>query len=261
MSVETSHAFYQSRFDLLIAHISDLHCGHEFQPLVFEQATREINSLDPDVVVITGDLTDNGLLNQYRESKKRLGGLHCKNILATSGNHDYRSTGYLIFKQAFRFRRIVKTDNSVMIVVSTARPERDEGEIGHRQVVWLRNALKRYKRKTTVIVMHHHLVQVPDTGPDTIPIIDSGDTLRALVRSEADLVLAGHRHRPWMWNVQGLPILHAGSVSSERLRGFFHNSYNIVEIEKGEIRARLKVVGGKARSYSEFLERPIGVRI
>jgi hypothetical protein len=63
-----------------------------------------------------------------------------------------------------------------------------------------------------------------------------------------------------MWNVQDLPILHAGSVSSERLRGFFHNSYNIVEVSKNEIKARLKVVGGKSISFREVLETPVGVR-
>lgn len=246
---------------MLIAHISDLHCGHEFQPSVFQQAAQEINSLDPDVVVITGDLTDSGLLSQYREAKKRLDSLRCRNLVATSGNHDYRSTGYLLFKQAFGFRRIVKIDDTVMIVVGTARPERDEGEIGHRQVVWLQQTLRRYKRKRRVVIMHHHLVQVPDTGPDTIPIIDSGDALRALIASKADLVLGGHRHRPWMWNVQNLPILHAGSLSSERLRGFFHNSYNIVELRRSEIETRLKVVGGRSISFKEVLEKPLGIRV
>lgn len=246
---------------MLIAHISDLHCGHEFQPSVFQQAAQEINSLDPDVVVITGDLTDSGLLSQYREAKKRLDSLRCRNLVATSGNHDYRSTGYLLFKQAFEFRRIVKIDDTVMIVVGTARPERDEGEIGHRQVVWLQQTLRRYKRKRRVVIMHHHLVQVPDTGPDTIPIIDSGDALRALIASKADLVLGGHRHRPWMWNVQNLPILHAGSLSSERLRGFFHNSYNIVELRRSEIETRLKVVGGRSISFKEVLEKPLGIRV
>jgi len=246
---------------LLIAHISDLHCGREFQPSTFGQAAQEINSLDPDVVVATGDLTDSGLLSQYREAKKRLDSLSCRNLVVTSGNHDYRSTGYLLFKQAFRFRRTVTIDGTVMIVVGTARPERDEGEIGHRQVVWLQQTLNRYRRKLRVVIMHHHLVQVPDTGPDTIPIIDSGDALRALIRSKANLILGGHRHRPWMWNVQNLPILHAGSVSSERLRGFFHNSYNIVEVDKDELKARLKVVGGRSISYKQVLEKPIGVRI
>lgn len=246
---------------MLIAHISDLHCGHEFQPSVFAQAAKEINSLDPDVVVVTGDLTNDGLLSQYREAKKRLDILRCKNLVVTSGNHDYRSTGYLLFKQAFNPRRTVKIDDTALIVVGTARPERDEGEIGHRQVVWLQRNLKRHKRGCRVIIMHHHLVQVPDTGPDTIPIIDAGDALRAIVGSKANLVLGGHRHRPWMWNVQNLPILHAGSVSSERLRGFFNNSYNIVEIDKDELKARLKVVGGRSISFKEVLEKPIGVRI
>jgi 3',5'-cyclic AMP phosphodiesterase CpdA len=241
--------------------MSDLHCGREFESIVFSRAAEEVNALDPDVIVITGDLTDNGLINQYRDAKKRLGMLRCKNVVTASGNHDYRSTGYLLFKNAFGFRRIVKVDNTVFIVMGTARPERDEGEIGHRQVVWLQKTLRRYKRKRTVIVMHHHLVQVPDTGPDTIPIIDAGDTLRALIKSEADLVLGGHRHRPWMWNVQNLPILHAGSVSSERLRGFFHNSYNIVELRRDEVVAKLKVVGGTSISFKEVLAKPVGVRI
>ncbi len=246
---------------MLIAHISDMHCGHEFQPSIFEQAAREINNLDPDVVVVTGDLTDSGLLSQYREARKRLDGLNCKNVVVTSGNHDYRSTGYLLFKQAFRFRRTAMIDGTMMIVVGTARPERDEGEIGHRQVVWLQQTLKRYKSKCRVVIMHHHLVQVPDTGPDTIPIIDAGDALRALIGSKADLVLGGHRHRPWMWNVQELPILHAGSVSSERLRGFFHNSYNIVEVSKDEIKAKLKVVGGRSISFKEVLMKTLGVKV
>ncbi len=246
---------------MLIAHISDMHCGHEFQPSIFEQAAREINNLDPDVVVVTGDLTDSGLLSQYREARKRLDGLNCKNVVLTSGNHDYRSTGYLLFKQAFRFRRTAMINGTMMIVVGTARPERDEGEIGHRQVVWLQQTLKRYKSKCRVVIMHHHLVQVPDTGPDTIPIIDAGDALRALIGSKADLVLGGHRHRPWMWNVQELPILHAGSVSSERLRGFFHNSYNIVEVSKDEIKAKLKVVGGRSISFKEVLMKTLGVKV
>ena len=246
---------------MLIAHISDIHCGAEFQASVFGEAVQEINSLDPDAVVVTGDVTDNGLVNQYRDAKRRLGTLRCKNMVVTSGNHDYRSTGYLLFAHVFGPRRIVRIGNVVMIVVGTARPERDEGEIGHRQVVWLQRNLKRYKRRCTLVIMHHHLIQVPDTGPDNIPIVDAGDALRALVRSGADLVLGGHRHRPWMWDVQDLTVLHAGSVSSERLRGFFHNSYNMIEITRDEIETKLKIVGGRSVSFKEVLEKPIGVRI
>ena len=44
-----------------------------------------------------------------------------------SGNHDHRLNWLLDLQETFRFRKIVKIDNTVMIAVGTARPERDEG--------------------------------------------------------------------------------------------------------------------------------------
>jgi len=40
-------------------------------------------------------------------------------------------------------------------------------------------------------------------------------------------------------------IFYAGTVSTNRLRGFYQNSYNIIEIKKSGIQASLKIVGGK----------------
>jgi len=137
----------------------------------------------------------------------------------------------------------------IFAVISTARPERNEGEVGHRQVLWLDETFSKFKRLMKIAVIHHHLIQVPDTGPDNIPVIDAGDTLRTIIEGKVDLVLGGHRHRPWRWNVGGTQIIHAGTLSSERTRGFYVHSYNIVEVSRDNIDARLKIVGSK---------RPIG---
>jgi hypothetical protein len=58
-----------------------------------------------------------------------------------------------------------------------------------------------------------------------------------------------------------LSIANAGTVSSERVRGFFENSYNIVNIENGTFRVDLKIVGGKrmqlrdiAKDYTQSTE-------
>ena len=64
---------------------------------------------------------------------------------------------------------------------------------------------------------------------------------------EKILVLCGHKHRPWLWDFNNLLIANAGSTSSERVRGFFENSYNIIKIEDGNISIDLKVVGGERR--------------
>ena len=232
-------------------HISDIHCGPEFLRSVFERAAGEINDIQPDVLVVSGDLTENGLLSQFRLAREMIDLIECDRKLFCSGNHDYRSTGYLLFKKFFPSKPIVRLGNCVFATVSTARPERNEGEVGHRQVVWLEQALARYRKVTKIVVIHHHLIQVPDTGPDNIPVIDAGDTLRGILEADVDFVLAGHRHRPWRWILQDTQIIHAGTLSSERFRGFFANSYNILNLDGKRVDVKLKIVGGKSMSFEE----------
>jgi Icc protein len=197
------------------------------------------------VLVASGDLTESGLISQYRLAKQSLDLIECKRKVFCSGNHDYRSTGYLLFKEFFPTKPILKVDGVVFSVISTARPERNEGEVGHRQVLWLDETFSKYKRLFNIGVIHHHLIQVPDTGPDNIPVIDAGDTLRTIVEQKVRLVLGGHRHRPWRWNIGSTQIIHAGTLSSERTRGFYVHSYNIIEVSRNSIEAKLKIVGTK----------------
>lgn len=244
---------------MLIVQISDIHVGPEFRDEVFEQAVEEINKLNPDLLLVTGDLTENGLLPQYERAAELMKEFTCKSRVYTSGNHDYRSTGYLLFRQFFPSKPLFRTRDLFVATLSTARPERNDGEAGHRQIVWLEKALRDEKRRFKLVIMHHHLVPVPDTGPNTIPILDAGDVLRALDRVNVGLVLCGHRHRPWKWTLNRTPIIHAGSLSSERLRSFFSNSYNIVEIKKGKYRAWLKIVNGPKLDFQRIIAGESGL--
>jgi 3',5'-cyclic-AMP phosphodiesterase len=42
-----------------------------------------------------------------------------------------------------------------------------------------------------------------------------------------------------------LQIVYAGTTSSERYRGFFENTYNIMNIKDGKVSVDMKIVGGK----------------
>ena len=245
-----------------IIQLSDIHVGAQFREQIFEKVIHEVNSLNPDAVVITGDLTNEGLKEQYEKCKTLISKINAEKIIAISGNHDYRNTGYLHFKKYFPLQTINELDDNVVLVtLGTARPDRDEGEVGYRQTLWLERTMKKYQNKTTILAMHHHLIGIPDTGSDRLTIIDAGDVLRATLDSNVNLVLCGHKHRPWLWDFNNLLIANAGSVSSERVRGFFENSYNIIKIEDGNISVDLKVVGGKreplqsvVKNYSRFEE-------
>jgi 3',5'-cyclic-AMP phosphodiesterase len=73
--------------------------------------------------------------------------------------------------------------------------------------------------------------------------------------SKVDLVICGHKHRPWLWNLGTLQIAYAGTASSERYRGFFENSYNIVTIKDGQASVDIKIVGGKRMPLAEIVKK------
>jgi hypothetical protein len=52
-----------------------------------------------------------------------------------------------------------------------------------------------------------------------------------------------------------MQVVHAGSVSCERLRGFFLNSYNVIEVKGKKVEAKLKIVGGDYMSFEDVIKR------
>jgi len=240
---------------MLITQISDVHCGPMFRKETLRAAVKEINEMHPDAVLVTGDLTENGLISEFKMAAIELKKLKAERIIFVSGNHDYRSTGYILFREFFPFSQVTETEDAVLIVLSSARPDRDDGEVGHRQNLWLEKVLQKYRNKVKIVAIHHHIIPVPDTGADQITIVDAGDVLRSLTKSKVNMVLCGHRHRPWRWKMEDMFVVHAGSVSCEKLRGFFCNSYNVVEIKNKKMNTKLKMVGGGYVDFKEIVKR------
>ncbi|MEM2104392.1 MAG: metallophosphoesterase [Candidatus Bathyarchaeia archaeon] len=240
---------------MLIAQISDIHCGPMANYGSLRTALAEINDLSPEAVVVTGDITEDGIISEFKIAVDEFKRLKAEKVIYISGNHDYRSTGYLLFRQYFPFNQVTEVGDAVIIVLSSARPDRDDGEVGHRQNLWLEDMLEKYKDRVKIVAIHHHIIPVPDTGADQITIVDAGDVLRSLVKGKANLVLCGHRHRPWKWKIEDMEVVHAGSVSCEKLRGFFLNSYNVVELKNRNVEAKLKIVGGDYLSFEEIIKR------
>ena len=239
---------------MIIVQISDLHIGSQFLEDKFDLLVEEVNELNPDTIVITGDLTNEGLMKEYQKCKLLLSQFNTKKIIAVSGNHDYRNTGYLLFKKFFPFESVNElSDDVVLVTVGTARPDRNNGEVGYRQNIWLDRTMKKYKNKIKIVAMHHHLIAIPDTGSDQLTVVDAGDVLRTILDTHVDVVLCGHKHRPWAWNFRNLTVVNAGTATSERVRGFFENTYNILTISNKKVDVDLKIIGGKRLSMDEMV--------
>jgi 3',5'-cyclic AMP phosphodiesterase CpdA len=107
-----------------------------------------------------------------------------------------------------------------------------------------------------IVAMHHHLIAIPDTGfTNLVGILDSGDALRTLTENNVSLVLCGHKHRPWLWNLGNLNIAYAGTSSSWRYRGIFEDTYNIIEVKEKNIHIDIKIVGGDKFPISDLVKK------
>jgi 3',5'-cyclic-AMP phosphodiesterase len=215
-----------------IAHISDLHCGSpHFVPNLLERAIMEINDLEPEIVVCSGDLTTHGFRQEYAEAAEYLRRFQCETLVVVPGNHDSRNVGYVHFEDHFGDRNSVVHVNGVSIVaIDSSEPDLDHGQIGRGRYPWIEQQFAP-PADFRIFVLHHHLLPVPGTGRERNVVYDAGDALEALQRAGANLVLSGHKHVPYAWRLENIFVVNAGTVSSLRLRGKTRPCYNLIEIE------------------------------
>jgi Icc protein len=242
---------------MLIAQLSDLHVGGaRHEDSLLRTAVEEVNAAGPDLVVIAGDVTDEGYPDQYELARERLAALACERLVLVPGNHDARHVGYLQFERIFgardmRLRLSAGGVDLALVAVDSSKPDIDEGEIGREHYSWIEDGFAA-AADLRVFVCHHHLMPIPGTGRERNQVLDAGDVLFLLRRSGVDLVLSGHRHVPYVWPVAGMLLVHSGTAATLRTRAFTHPAYNLIRVEPERIAIELRIPGGQGRSLGEY---------
>jgi 3',5'-cyclic AMP phosphodiesterase CpdA len=239
---------------VIIAQISDLHTGSQyFIPNLMTRTVEELNELEPDAVIITGDITDEGFRQEYTTAHAFLSELKCKNQLFVPGNHDARNVGYIHFEEIFGDRNnVLRFRNVIIVGADSSEPDLDYGHIGRERYSWLEEKFIESDNFFKVFALHHHLLPVPGTGRERNIVNDAGDLLEVLLRSGVDLVLCGHKHVPYVWRLENLVVLNAGTAATLRLRGRTKPCYNVIELEGERVRILRKYPYGKLELIADF---------
>jgi 3',5'-cyclic-AMP phosphodiesterase len=242
---------------MLIAQLSDVHVGGaRYRQDLLRTAIKEVNAAEPDLVVVAGDLTDDGYPDQYPIAARELDELSCPQVVLVPGNHDARNVGYLRYEDTFgardsRMRMSVGGDDVALVAVDSSKPDLDEGEIGREHYAWIEEGFAA-DAELRIFVCHHHLVPVPGTGRERNQVLDAGDVLSLLRQCGVDVVLSGHRHVPYVWPIAGMLLVHSGTVSTLRTRGFPHPAYNLIRVGAGRISVELSIPGGEGLSLGSY---------
>ena len=241
---------------VVIVHISDLHIECKgFNEDVFFQSVQEINDLNPDMIILTGDITNHGYYKEYIRARGLLSSFKPP-LYAIPGNHDSRNLGYESFEEVIGKRswKLTKDNDFSVIGLDSSEPDLDYGNIGRPQQVWMNDQLEQCFRDKnfTVVAIHHHVIPVPATGRERNVLNDAGDILKSLVDYKVDLVLCGHKHVKNIWKMNDTLFVNAGSLSSSKLRGNDKNSYNIYNISSNRIEIYVKEIGGEKIFLGNF---------
>jgi 3',5'-cyclic-AMP phosphodiesterase len=239
---------------LTICQISDIHCGNtRFIPELLDRTIIEINRLEPTAVVVAGDLTDAGYREEFEQAAGYIDCIECEHVMVIPGNHDARNVGYIHFERLFGERHsVIDLDDVILVGVDSSEPDLNDGQVGREHYGFISSAFSEAPDKLKVFVVHHHLISLPGTGRERNIVYDAGDVLERLMEVRVDLVLSGHKHVPYVWRLENLYIVNAGTCSSLRLRGHTRPCYNIVELEGDELKIFRKFPFGASTRIAHF---------
>lgn len=224
-----------------IVQISDLHCGSPyFVSSLLERTIVEINELEPNVVVVSGDLTNEGYRQEFQTAREYLDQIACERTIVIPGNHDSRNVGYVHFEELIGERSAsLHSDGVSIVAIDSSEPDLDHGTVGRGRYPWIEDHFTP-DAFLRVFVLHHHLLPIPGTGRERNVVHDAGDTLECLQRADVRLVLSGHKHVPYAWRLENLFVVNAGTVSTTRLRGKTKPCYNIIEASEDRVEIQRK---------------------
>ncbi len=221
-----------------------------------ERLIKDVNDAAPDLLVLSGDLTERGLAFEYEQARRwtdRFG----VPLLVTPGNHDSRNVGYVHFEEMYGSRySVVRLPGVHIVAADSSEPDLDEGRIGRSIYPWLHEALDAAEPgDLKVFVTHHHLLPVPGAGRERNILQDAGDLLKVLVDHGVELVLNGHKHVPWVWRFEEMLIVNAGTATTNRLRGKGRPSYAALQLSRESITVRHKYYDGSEDRLHHPLKR------
>lgn len=235
-----------------IAHISDLHFGHE-DPEVAEGLLEELRRARPDLIVVSGDVTHHARRRQFELARAFLAQMPAK-TLVVPGNHDVPRYDIIrrfeLARPLRRYRQYISDDlqpfyaddELAVIGLNTARSlSFRTGRISTEQIRAVRSRFNALPASVFKVVVSHHQL-VPAAGHATGELVGRARlALTALDLYGVDLVLAGRLHHGFAADVRTCELLsrsviaaNSGSSCSTHEREE-PNSYNLIQVERGHV--------------------------
>jgi 3',5'-cyclic AMP phosphodiesterase CpdA len=246
-----------------LIHLSDLHFGAH-DPMLVRAVARKIDETDPDLVVISGDLTQRARTEQFQEACRFLETLRDAghDVLAVPGNHDVPLYDVLrrFLSSLTRYRRYIddtlcplqEIPGAAVLGINTARSLTfKDGRISEEQLTFIRGTFERTDPDAMrILVTHHPLFALP-VGEGVARAVGRSElALDAIAEAGVDMLLAGHHHEASIHSARDLVtragpalVIQAGTATSTRVREGAQ-SFNRIHIDGRDVTVTVETWDG-----------------
>lgn len=228
-----------------IMHISDLHFGMN-NPNLISVFLQEVEELKPEIIIISGDLTQRAMTEQfeaYVAFAEQLPGI----ILPVPGNHDIPLHPHQIFSRLFfpfkQYTHYVHSDNQVqfkndrvrILGVNSVNPYRvTRGRLSTDTMRHIQSYFAEPFDGLNILFFHHNFDKLEGAHK---PLENFQELIDYLKDSTIDIVCAGHSHYANINLIQknnqkSCVFLHAGSLLCTRSIDGLNSYYHIQLAEK-----------------------------
>ena len=231
-----------------LVHLSDLHFGRIDETLL-EPVIATVTEIKPDVLVVSGDLTQRARSQQFKEAREFLDKLPSPQIIVP-GNHDVPMHNvFARFLQPLdKYKEFITDDLTpfhadeelAIIGINTARSLTvKDGRINEAQIEAIRERLCPFPDEIVKIIVTHHPFDLPEGHHREDDLVNRAQlAMEAIARCGADVLLAGHLHvshtgqSSARYKIAGHSalVVSAGTATSTRGRGET-NSFNVLRVK------------------------------
>jgi 3',5'-cyclic AMP phosphodiesterase CpdA len=228
-----------------IVQISDLHFGATLFTTV-EPLLDIIREVSPDLIIVSGDLTQRARVAQFRDARAFLDRLPARHLVIP-GNHDVPL--YDVVRRFVaplqRYRQFITEDlapsfidDEIAVVgINSARSLVFKGgEIDTAQLDRAEAQFSKATRGQVRIVTVHHPFHIPAHIHNIRPVEGAQAAMERFAKLDVSLILAGHMHMIHESSASSYvpdyhaTVLHAGTATSTRSRGE-PNSFFVIRVD------------------------------
>jgi predicted phosphodiesterase len=242
---KTVHIIDSVPEDFSLVQLADLPTlgGDESGDALLQQIIREINIINPNVVLFTGDIAYGGSWDQYRRLTEAMAMVDAP-VIAVAGNHEYEGwAGYLhYFTKAYH---AVDFGRYKFISLNSGH-SRDQ--MTQSQFQWLREQFQHLQGKIPIVQIHHPLHH--KEGQHGYVHVNADKMVALFKQYHVPIVLSGHWHgdmvfdergeeRHDTWDFPGTPYVATTTAGADLREAYsaspLHHGYRLIRLKNAKL--------------------------